>query len=112
VVPTSVDARARGHPVGSRVRVASAVRRYTCVSVGYANAIVDEVVPFVVALGEIGAELDWSLATVLFAEVVESIEVRRVRRPTLEDLAEERGRRSVAVRRCRGVEVDTASDSS
>jgi pimeloyl-ACP methyl ester carboxylesterase/class 3 adenylate cyclase len=80
--------------------------------VGEPDAIVDEVERFVIALGEMEAELDRALATVLFTDVVGSTE----KAAELGDwrwkaIVEEHHRRVRGqLARYRGVEVDTAGD--
>ena len=80
--------------------------------VGDPDAIVDEVERFVAALGEVEAELDRALATVLFTDVVGSTD----KAATLGDrrwkeLIEEHHRRVRGqLARYRGVEIDTAGD--
>ncbi|MBA3737956.1 MAG: adenylate/guanylate cyclase domain-containing protein [Actinobacteria bacterium] len=80
--------------------------------VGDPDAIVDEVERFVVALGEMEAELDRALATVLFTDVVGSTERaaelgdRRWKAMVEEHHRLVRGQ----LARYRGVEVDTAGD--
>jgi len=80
--------------------------------VGAQDEILDEVQRFVVSLGEMEAELDRALATVLFTDVVGSTE----RAATLgdrawKDLVEEHHRLVRGqLARFRGVEVDTAGD--
>jgi pimeloyl-ACP methyl ester carboxylesterase/class 3 adenylate cyclase len=80
--------------------------------VGDVNAIVDEVERFVVALGEVEAELDRALATVLFTDVVGSTEKAAVRGDRRwKDLLEEHHRRVRGqLARFRGVEIGTAGD--
>jgi pimeloyl-ACP methyl ester carboxylesterase len=80
--------------------------------VGDADAIVDEVERFVVALGEIEAELDRALATVLFTDVVGSTEkAAELGDRRWKELVEEHHRRVRGqLARYRGVEVDTAGD--
>jgi pimeloyl-ACP methyl ester carboxylesterase/class 3 adenylate cyclase len=80
--------------------------------VGDPDAIVDEVERFVVALGEVEAELDRALATVLFTDVVGStgkaaeLGDRRWKAMIEEHHRLVRGQ----LARYRGVEVDTAGD--
>ena len=80
--------------------------------VGDPDAIVDEVERFVVALGEVEAELDRVLATVLFTDVAGSTE----KAPSSaiagwKELVEEHHRRVRGqLARYRGEEVDTAGD--
>jgi pimeloyl-ACP methyl ester carboxylesterase/class 3 adenylate cyclase len=80
--------------------------------VGTPDAIVDEVERFVVALGEEEAELDRSLATVLFTDVVGSTEkASELGDRRWKELVEEHHRRVRGqLARFRGVEVDTAGD--
>jgi pimeloyl-ACP methyl ester carboxylesterase len=80
--------------------------------VGDMDAIVDEVERFVVALGEVEAELDRALATVLFTDVVGSTEkAAELGDRRWKALVEEHHRRVRGqLARYRGVEVDTAGD--
>ncbi|MGH2641804.1 MAG: adenylate/guanylate cyclase domain-containing protein [Actinomycetota bacterium] len=80
--------------------------------VGDPDAIVDEVQRFVVALGEVEAELDRVLATVLFTDVVGSTEkASELGDRRWKELVEEHHRRVRGqLARYRGVEVDTAGD--
>ena len=80
--------------------------------VGDPDAIVDEVQRFVVALGEVEAELDRVLATVLFTDVAGSTEkVAELGDRGWKELVEEHHRRVRGqLARYRGVEVDTAGD--
>jgi pimeloyl-ACP methyl ester carboxylesterase len=80
--------------------------------VGDPDAIVDEVQRFVVALGEVEAELDRVLATVLFTDVAGSTEkVAELGDRRWKELVEEHHRRVRGqLARYRGVEVDTAGD--
>jgi pimeloyl-ACP methyl ester carboxylesterase len=80
--------------------------------VGDPDAIVDEVERFVVALGEVEAELDRMLATVLFTDVVGSSEkAAKLGDRRWKELVEEHHRRVRGqLARFRGVEVDTAGD--
>jgi pimeloyl-ACP methyl ester carboxylesterase len=80
--------------------------------VGTPDAIVDEVERFVVALGEVEAELDRALATVLFTDVVQSTEkAAELGDRRWKELVEEHHRRVRGqLARYRGVEVDTAGD--
>jgi pimeloyl-ACP methyl ester carboxylesterase/class 3 adenylate cyclase len=80
--------------------------------VGDPDAIVDEVERFVVALGEVEAELDRSLATVLFTDVAGSTEkAAELGDRRWKELVEEHHRRVRGqLARYRGVEVDTAGD--
>jgi len=80
--------------------------------VGDPDAIVDEVERFVVALGEVEAELDRMLATVLFTDVVGSSEkAAELGDRRWKELVEEHHRRVRGqLARFRGVEVDTAGD--
>ena len=80
--------------------------------IGTPGAVLDEVERFVVALGEVEAELERVLATVLFTDVVGSSETAAAlgdRR--WKELVEEHHRRVRGqLARYRGVEVDTAGD--
>ena len=80
--------------------------------VGDTDVIVDEVERFVVALGEVEAELDRALATVLFTDVVGStekaVELGDRRWKALVEEHHRRVRGQLA--RYRGHEVDTAGD--
>jgi pimeloyl-ACP methyl ester carboxylesterase/class 3 adenylate cyclase len=80
--------------------------------VGDPDAIVDEVERFVVALGEVEAELDRALATVLFTDVVGSTQkASELGDRRWKELIEEHHRRVRGqIARYRGVEVDTAGD--
>jgi pimeloyl-ACP methyl ester carboxylesterase len=80
--------------------------------VGAPDAIVDEVERFVVALGEVEAELDRALATVLFTDVVGSTEkASELGDRRWKEMIEEHHRRVRGqLARYRGVEVDTAGD--
>ncbi|MGH2641467.1 MAG: adenylate/guanylate cyclase domain-containing protein [Actinomycetota bacterium] len=80
--------------------------------VGDTDAIADEVERFVVAFGEVEAELDRSLATVLFTDVVGSTEkAAELGDRRWKELVEEHHRRVRGqLARFRGVEVDTAGD--
>ncbi|MCD6020967.1 MAG: Adenylyl cyclase [Actinomycetia bacterium] len=80
--------------------------------VGAMDAIVDEVERFVVSLGEVEAELDRALATVLFTDVVGSTEkAAGLGDRRWKELVEEHHRRVRGqLARFRGVEVDTAGD--
>jgi len=80
--------------------------------VGDPDAIVDEVQRFVVALGEVEAELDRVLATVLFTDVAGSTEkAAELGDRRWKSLVEEHHRRVRGqLARYRGVEVDTAGD--
>jgi pimeloyl-ACP methyl ester carboxylesterase len=80
--------------------------------VGDPDAIVAEVERFVVALGEVEAELDRALATVLFTDVVGSTEkAAELGDRRWKELVEEHHRRVRGqLARYRGVEVDTAGD--
>ncbi len=80
--------------------------------VGDPDAVVDEVQRFVVALGEVEAELDRVLATVLFTDVVGSTEkASELGDRRWKELVEEHHRRVRGqLARYRGVEVDTAGD--
>jgi pimeloyl-ACP methyl ester carboxylesterase/class 3 adenylate cyclase len=80
--------------------------------VGNPDAIVDEVERFVIALGEIEAELDRALATVLFTDVVGSTEkAAELGDRRWKELVEEHHRRVRGqLARYRGLEVDTAGD--
>jgi len=80
--------------------------------VGDPDAILDEVERFVVALGEVEAELDRALATVLFTDVVGSTEkAAELGDRRWKELVEEHHRRVRGqLARYRGVEVDTAGD--
>ena len=80
--------------------------------VGDPDAIVDEVERFVVALGEVEAELDRVLATVLFTDVAGSTEkAAELGDRRWKELVEEHHRRVRGqLARYRGVEVDTAGD--
>jgi pimeloyl-ACP methyl ester carboxylesterase len=80
--------------------------------VGDPDAIVDEVQRFVVALGEVEAELDRVLATVLFTDVAGSTEkAAELGDRRWKELVEEHHRRVRGqLARYRGVEVDTAGD--
>ena len=80
--------------------------------VGDPDAIVDEVERFVIALGEVEAELDRVLATVLFTDVVGSTEkASELGDRRWKELVEEHHRLVRGqLARFRGVEVDTAGD--
>lgn len=80
--------------------------------VGDPDAIVDEVERFVVALGQVEAELDRSLATVLFTDMAGSTEkTAELGDRRWKELVEEHHRRVRGqLARYRGVEVDTAGD--
>ena len=80
--------------------------------VGDPDAIVEEVERFVVALGEVEAELDRVLATVLFTDVAGSTgKVAELGDRRWKELVEEHHRRVRGqLARYRGVEVDTAGD--
>jgi pimeloyl-ACP methyl ester carboxylesterase/class 3 adenylate cyclase len=80
--------------------------------VGAPDAVVDEVERFVVALGEVEAELDRALATVLFTDVVGSTEkAAQLGDREWKELVEEHHRRVRGqLARYRGVEIDTAGD--
>jgi pimeloyl-ACP methyl ester carboxylesterase/class 3 adenylate cyclase len=80
--------------------------------VGTPDAVIDEVERFVVALGEVEAELDRALATVLFTDVVGSSEkAAGLGDRGWKELVEEHHRRVRGqLARYRGVEVDTAGD--
>jgi pimeloyl-ACP methyl ester carboxylesterase len=80
--------------------------------VGDEDAILEEVERFVVALGEVEAELDRALATVLFTDVVGSTEkASELGDRGWKALIEEHHRRVRGqLARYRGVEVDTAGD--
>jgi pimeloyl-ACP methyl ester carboxylesterase/class 3 adenylate cyclase len=80
--------------------------------VGTPDAVIDEVERFVVALGEVEAELDRALATVLFTDVVGSSEkAAELGDRRWKELVEEHHRRVRGqLARYRGVEVDTAGD--
>jgi pimeloyl-ACP methyl ester carboxylesterase len=80
--------------------------------VGTPDAVVDEIERFVVALGEAEAELDRSLATVLFTDVVGSTEkVAELGDRRWKELVEEHHRRVRGqLARFRGREIDTAGD--
>ena len=80
--------------------------------VGDPDAIVDAVQRFVVALGEVEAELDRVLATVLFTDVAGSTEkAAELGDRRWKELVEEHHRRVRGqLARYRGVEVDTAGD--
>ncbi|MGH2631000.1 MAG: adenylate/guanylate cyclase domain-containing protein [Actinomycetota bacterium] len=80
--------------------------------VGAQEAILDEVERFVVGLGEIEAELDRALATVLFTDIVASTErAAQLGDRRWKTLLEEHHRRVRGqLARFRGVEVDTAGD--
>src|SRR5918999_1604277 len=80
--------------------------------VGTPDAIVDEVERFVVALGEVEAELDRALATVLFTDVAGSTEkAAELGDRRWKEMIEEHHRRVRGqLARYRGVEVDTAGD--
>src|ERR687896_319176 len=80
--------------------------------VGTPDAIVDEVERFVVALGEVEAELDRALATVLFTDVAGSTEkAAELGDRRWKEMVEEHHRRVRGqLARYRGVEVDTAGD--
>jgi pimeloyl-ACP methyl ester carboxylesterase/class 3 adenylate cyclase len=80
--------------------------------VGTPDAVLDEVERFVVALGEVEAELDRMLATVLFTDVVGSTEkASELGDRRWKELLEEHHRRVRGqLARFRGVEVDTAGD--
>jgi pimeloyl-ACP methyl ester carboxylesterase/class 3 adenylate cyclase len=80
--------------------------------VGTPDAVLDEVERFVVALGEVEAELERVLATVLFTDVVGSSETAaKLGDRRWKDLVEEHHRRVRGqLARYRGVEVDTAGD--
>jgi pimeloyl-ACP methyl ester carboxylesterase/class 3 adenylate cyclase len=79
---------------------------------GDQEAILDEVERFVAALGEVEAELERSLATVLFTDVVGSTErAAELGDRRWKELLEEHHRRVRGqLARFRGVEVDTAGD--
>jgi pimeloyl-ACP methyl ester carboxylesterase/class 3 adenylate cyclase len=79
---------------------------------GHQEAILDEVERFVAALGEVEAELERSLATVLFTDVVGSTErAAELGDRRWKELLEEHHRRVRGqLARFRGVEVDTAGD--
>ncbi|HUF58547.1 MAG TPA: adenylate/guanylate cyclase domain-containing protein [Actinomycetota bacterium] len=81
-------------------------------SVGDPDAILDEVERFVVALGEVEAELVRALATVLFTDVVGSTEkAAELGDRRWKAMVEEHHRRVRGqLARYRGVEVDTAGD--
>ena len=76
------------------------------------DAVLDEVERFVVALGEVEAELDRALATVLFTDVVGSSEkIAELGDRRWKGLVEEHHRRVRGqLARYRGVEIDTAGD--
>jgi class 3 adenylate cyclase len=80
--------------------------------VGDQAAILDEVQRFVTALGEVEAELERSLATVVFTDVVGSTETAaQLGDRRWKELLEEHHRRVRGqLARFRGVEVDTAGD--
>jgi pimeloyl-ACP methyl ester carboxylesterase/class 3 adenylate cyclase len=80
--------------------------------VGTPDAVIDEVERFVVALGEVEAELDRALATVLFTDVVGSTEkASELGDRSWKTLIEEHHRRVRGqLARYRGVEIDTAGD--
>jgi class 3 adenylate cyclase len=80
--------------------------------VGTPDAVLDEVERFVVALGEVEAELDRALATVLFTDVVGSSEkIAELGDRRWKALVEEHHRRVRGqLARYRGVEIDTAGD--
>jgi pimeloyl-ACP methyl ester carboxylesterase/class 3 adenylate cyclase len=80
--------------------------------VGDADAILDEVERFVVALGEVEAEFDRALATVLFTDVAGSTEkAAALGDRRWKELVEEHHRRVRGqLARYRGAEVDTAGD--
>jgi class 3 adenylate cyclase len=80
--------------------------------VGAQGPILDEVERFVVALGEVEAELDRALATVLFTDVAGSTErAAELGDRRWKDLVEEHHRLVRGqLARYRGVEVDTAGD--
>ncbi|MGH2679023.1 MAG: adenylate/guanylate cyclase domain-containing protein [Actinomycetota bacterium] len=80
--------------------------------VGTPGPILDEVERFVVALGEVEAELDRALATVLFTDVAGSTEkAAELGDRRWKALVEEHHRRVRGqLARYRGVEVDTAGD--
>ena len=80
--------------------------------VGDMDRIVDEVERFVVALGDVEAELDRALATVLFTDVVGSTErAAELGDREWKELVEEHHRRVRGqLARFRGVEIDTAGD--
>jgi pimeloyl-ACP methyl ester carboxylesterase len=80
--------------------------------VGDQAAILDEVQRFVTALGEVEAELERSLATVVFTDVVGSTETAaELGDRRWKELLEEHHRRVRGqLARFRGVEVDTAGD--
>jgi pimeloyl-ACP methyl ester carboxylesterase len=80
--------------------------------VGDPDAILDEVERFVVALGEVEAELDRALATVLFTDVAGSTEkAAALGDRRWKELVEEHHRRVRGqLARYRGAEVDTAGD--
>ena len=80
--------------------------------VGTPDAVVDEVERFVVALGEVEAEFDRALATVLFTDVVGSTEkAAELGDRDWKELVEEHHRRVRGqLARYRGVEIDTAGD--
>jgi pimeloyl-ACP methyl ester carboxylesterase/class 3 adenylate cyclase len=81
-------------------------------SMGDPDAILDEVERFVVALGEVEAELDRALATVLFTDVAGSTEkAAELGDRRWKALVEEHHRRVRGqLARYRGREVDTAGD--
>jgi pimeloyl-ACP methyl ester carboxylesterase/class 3 adenylate cyclase len=122
-VPTLVVAKAGDldFPIGQVRDMASRIAGATIVElpgsehfpwVGDPDAIVDEVERFVVALGEVEAELDRALATVLFTDVVGSTEkAAELGDRRWKALVEEHHRRVRGqLARYRGVEVDTAGD--
>lgn len=80
--------------------------------VGPQEAILDEVERFVVSLGEVEAELERSLATVLFTDVAGSTaKAAELGDRRWKELLEEHHRRVRGqIARFRGVEVDTAGD--
>ena len=80
--------------------------------IGPADAVLDEVERFVVALGEEEAQLGRALATVLFTDVAGSTEkVAELSDRRWKALVEEHHRRVRGqIARYRGVEVDTAGD--
>jgi len=80
--------------------------------VGEQDAILDEVERFVLGLGEIEAELDRALATVLFTDIVGSTErASAAGDRRWKELLEEHHRRVRGqLARFRGTEVDTAGD--
>ena len=80
--------------------------------VGDVDEIVDEVERFVVDLGEVEAEMDRALATVLFTDVVGSTaKAAELGDREWKDLVEEHHRRVRGqLARYRGVEIDTAGD--